>query len=66
MLLLAGAGLCIRLGAWQLDRASERAADTTAAEQAALAEAEGGAAGSGAITAKSEKAESADADESKS
>lgn len=40
--------------------------DKLAAFNAALAEAEGGAAGSGAITAKSEKAESADADESKS
>lgn len=40
VLLLAGAALCIRLGAWQLDRAHERSAESTSAEEAALAQAE--------------------------
>lgn len=40
LLLAAGAALCIRLGAWQLDRAYQRADEATAAEQQALANAE--------------------------
>lgn len=40
LLLAAGAALCIRLGAWQIDRAYESADDATAAEQADLANAE--------------------------
>lgn len=35
MILLAGAALCIRLGAWQLDRAQERGDRAAAVEQAA-------------------------------
>ena len=35
MILLAGAALCIRLGAWQLDRAQERGEQAAAVEQAA-------------------------------
>lgn len=40
LLLAAGAALCIRLGAWQIDRAYQRADDSAAAEQAALENAE--------------------------
>ncbi len=35
VILLAGAALCIRLGAWQLDRAQERGEQAAAVEQAA-------------------------------